>query len=234
MLPFPPERDPSRPPTPPEPCTEGGGGMTFDPPLPERAVPRPPPIPDIDGGGGTTLAATDDSERPPPAPPSSVEGGGGTTEGLPPANVPTCPPPVPETEGGGGTTPEPFPEEESPNKFSSLRTQVCNVGGGAITAAFGEMEACPADTPPTSGGGAIADVCRDAPGRPLPLTSGGGATTDVTPAGAPAVRWVASKGTLGGTGADEPMFGRAIAVFRSGGTTSAPGRRASRATSSGR
>ena len=171
------------------------------------------------------------SERPPPEPPTpSTEGGGATICGEPLPRLPARPPSVPETLGGGGTT-APFPPE-SPNKLSIFRTQVWSVGGGEITAAFGEIAAWPADTPDASGGGATTEACRPAPVRLPPFTSGGGATIEFNPAGKFEDRVVAPKGTDGGTGLD-PRFGRANAVFRSGGTLRLPGLRASRATSSG-
>lgn len=223
-----------RPPVRAPACIEGGGGITCDPPAP-RPLPRPPPSPWTEGGGGTMFEADADRDRPPPAPPvPSTEGGGATTWGAPLPNAPARPAPVPETLGGGGTTGEPFPPDESPKRVSIFRTKVCRVGGGAITAAPGEPVACPAETPPRSGGGAVTEVCRVAPARPAPFTSGGGATTDDIPAGSVVDLLVADNGTLGATGLDEGMSGRAIAVLRSGGTTSPPGRRASRATSSGR
>jgi len=171
-------------------------------------------------------------ERPPPGPPiPSTEGGGATICGEPLPKEPARPPSVPETLGGGGTTPALPPE--LPNRFSIFLTHVCRVGGGAITAAFGEIAECPGETPLASGGGATTDACKPAPARLPPFTSGGGATTEFSPAGAFDDRLVASRGTDGGTGLEEPRFGRAIAVLRSGGTVRLPGRRASRATSSG-
>jgi hypothetical protein len=171
-------------------------------------------------------------ERPPPGPPTpSIEGGGATTCGEPFPREPARPPFVPETLGGGGTT-APLPPE-SPNKLSIFRTQVCRVGGGAITAAFGEIAECPADIPLASGGGATTEACKPPPARIPPFTSGGGATTEFSPVGRFVDRAVAPRGTEGGTGLAAPRFGRAIAVLRSGGTVRLPGRRASRATSSG-
>jgi len=172
-------------------------------------------------------------ERPPPGPPTpSTEGGGATICGEPFPNEPARPPALPERLGGGGTT-APLPPE-SPNRLSIFRTQVCRVGGGATTAAPGETAVCPAEMPPVSGGGAVTDVGRVAPDRPAPLMSGGGATTDVKPFGSVVERVVAESGTLGAMVFDAGKSGRAIADLRSGGTSKPPGRRASRATSSGR
>lgn len=173
------------------------------------------------------------SERPPPGPPTpSIDGGGATICCEPFPREPARPPSVPEMFGGGGTT-APLPPPESPNKLSIFRTQVWRVGGGAITAAFGEIAEWPAETPLASGGGATTEACKPAPARPPPFTSGGGATTEFSPAGRFCDRAVAPRGTEGGTGLAEPRFGFAIAVLRSGGTVKVPGRRASCATSIG-